>query len=96
MSKNSLKMEDTDENAPYEVFDGNTWEAGLLQSILADNEIESILSDSSNSPWGSFPVRSSTVRVFVAKKNLVAAQLVVEEFLKNMQKNPEVNPGDES
>jgi hypothetical protein len=89
-------MEETDENAPYEVFDGNTWEAGLLKSILADNEIESILSDSSNSPWGSFPVRSSTVRVFVAKKNLAVAQLIVEEFEKNMRKDSEVNPEEDT
>jgi hypothetical protein len=88
-------MEKYDALAPYEVFDGNTWEAGLLKSILEDNEIETILSDSSNSPWGSFPVRSSSVKVFVAYKDLEAARLIVAEFMENMQKDVEVDPGEE-
>ena len=89
-------MEENSELAPYEVFDGTSWEAGLLKSILEDYEIESILSDSSNIPWGSFPVRSSTVRVFVAYIDLEVAQKVVNEFMNNMQKESEVDLEDES
>jgi hypothetical protein len=74
------------ELSPYEVFDGTAWEAGLLKSILEDNEIETILKDASFVPWNLYPVRSGTVKVFVALKDFERAKLVVEEFLKNMKK----------
>jgi len=74
-----------DELAPYEVFDGTAWEAGLLKSILEDNEIETILKDSSFAPWNLYPVRSGTVKVFVALKDFERAKIVVEEFISNMK-----------
>jgi hypothetical protein len=74
-----------EELTPYEVFDGTAWEAGLLKSILDDNEIESILKDASFAPWNLFPVRSGTVKVFVALKDFERAKLVVEEFIGNMK-----------
>jgi hypothetical protein len=74
-----------DELSPYEVFDGTAWEAGLLKSILEDNEIETILKDASFAPWNLFPVRSGTVKVFVAFKDLQRAEFVVKEFITNMK-----------
>jgi hypothetical protein len=74
-----------DELAPYEVFDGTAWEAGLLKSILEDNEIETILKDASFAPWNLFPVHSGTVKVFVALKDFERAKIVVEEFMSNMK-----------
>ena len=74
-----------DELAPYEVFDGTAWEAGLLKSILEDNEIETILKDSSFATWNLYPVRSGTVKVFVALKDFERAKIVVEEFISNMK-----------
>jgi hypothetical protein len=74
-----------DELSPYEVFDGTAWEAGLLKSILEDNEIETILKDASFAPWNLFPVRSGTVKVFVAMKDFERAKTVVEEFIINMK-----------
>jgi hypothetical protein len=74
-----------DELTPWEVFEGTAWEAGLLKSILDDNEIESILREASFAPWNQFPTRAGTVKVFVASKNLEAARLLVAEFYKNMK-----------
>ena len=82
-------MEPTDELAPYEVFEGNAWEAGLLLSILDDNEIEAFLKDTSRIPWNTFPVASSSVKVFVALRDFETASGIVKEFRQNMQKDTE-------
>jgi hypothetical protein len=84
-------MEPTDELAPYEVFEGSAWEAGLLLSILDDNEIEAFQKDTSRIPWNTFPVASSAVKVFVAYRDFGAASAIVTEFRKNMQKEPETS-----
>jgi len=78
-------MEPENGLSPYEVFEGTAWEAGLLKSILDDNEIESILRNASFAPWNLFPVRSGSVKVFVAAKDAEYARLLVEEFYKNMK-----------
>ncbi len=82
-------MEPTDELAPYEVYEGTAWEAGLLLSILEDNEIEAFLKDNSRIPWNTFPVSASAVKVFVAFRDLQSATAIVEEFRKNMMTAPE-------
>lgn len=74
-----------DELSPWEVFEGTAWEAGLLKSILEDNEIETILRDASFAPWNLFPVRAGSVKLFVAAKDFERARLLAEEFYKNMQ-----------
>ena len=79
-------MEKEDSLSPYEVFEGTAWEAGLLKSILEDNEIEAFLKDFSNIPLNLYPVRSGSIKVFVAFKDLERAREVVEEFYTNMQK----------
>jgi len=79
-------MENDESLSPYEVFEGTAWEAGLLKSILEDNEIEAILKDASFVPLNLYPVRSGTVKVFVPFKDLETARSIVEEFYTNMQK----------
>lgn len=74
-----------DKLSPYEVFEGTAWEAGLLKSILEDNEIETILRDASFAPWNQFPTRAGTVKVFVAMQDFERAKLLVEEYYKNMK-----------
>ncbi len=74
-----------DELAPWEVFEGTAWQAGLLKSILEDNEIETIMRNASSAPWNQFPTRADTVKVFVAAKDIEQARLLVAEFDKNMQ-----------
>ena len=72
--------------APYEVFDGTAWEAGLLKSILEDNDIETILEELTSLPWNILPTTGSSAKVFVALKDLDQARAIVDEFYTNMEK----------
>lgn len=72
--------------APYEVFEGSGWEAGLLQSILEDNEIEAYITEAYSLPWNTLPVKGAAAKVFVALKDLEQAKTIVEEFYSNMDK----------
>lgn len=82
-------MNEENQNSPYEIFEGTAWEAGLLQSILADNEIESILRDTQVLPWNVLPIRSGSARLFVGLKDLDKAKVLTDEFMKNLQKPDE-------
>lgn len=70
---------------PYEVFEGSVWEAGLLKSILEDNEIDTMLQQSSALPMNIWPTEAATMRVFVALKDFEHAKAIVEEFYTNME-----------
>lgn len=70
--------------APFEVYDGTAWEAGLLKSILDDNEIEAIIQQRSSLPWNIIPTTGASLCVFVARKDLEKAQGIVAEFIANM------------
>jgi len=72
--------------APYEVFEGSAWEAGLLQSILEDNEIETYITEAYSLPWNTLPVKGAAAKVFVALKDMEQAKTIVEEFYSNMEK----------
>jgi hypothetical protein len=72
--------------APYEVYEGSAWEAGLLKSILEDNDIETYITEAYALPWNSLPVKGAAAKVFVALKDLEQAKAIVEEFYSNMEK----------
>ena len=72
--------------SPYEVFDGTAWEAGLLKSILEDNDIETILEQITALPWNILPTTGASAKVFVALKDFEQAKAIVEEFYTNMNK----------
>jgi hypothetical protein len=72
--------------APYEVFEGSAWEAGLLKSILEDNEIETIIQEAYSLPWNAIPVKGASAKVFVALKDFEQAKAIVDEFYTNMEK----------
>lgn len=72
--------------APYEVFEGSAWEAGLLKSILEDNDIITYMSEANSLPWNIIPVKGAVAKVFVAQKDLEQAKAIVEEFYSNMEK----------
>ena len=71
---------------PYEVFEGSQWEAGLLKSILEDNDIETYITEAFALPWNNIPVKGAAAKVFVALKDLEQAKAIVEEFYSNMEK----------
>jgi len=74
------------EQAPYEVFEGSAWEAGLLKSILEDNEIEAYMTEAYALPWNTIPVKGAAAKVFVALKDFEQAKAIVDEFYTNMEK----------
>lgn len=77
---------------PYEVFEGSAWEAGLLKSILEDNDIEAFMTEAYALPWNSTPTRGASAKVFVALENLEQAKAIVDEFYTNMQKEDANDP----
>lgn len=72
--------------SPYEVFDGTAWEAGLLKSILEDNDIETILEQITALPWNILPTTGASAKVFVALKDFEKAKAIVGQFSTNMEK----------
>jgi hypothetical protein len=80
-----MTKEDKDQ-APYEVFEGTAWEAGLLKSMLEDNEIETYITEAYQLPWNNIPVKGAAAKVFVALKDLDQAKAIVDEFYTNMEK----------
>jgi len=83
---------DEKNQAPYQVFEGSAWEAGLLKSILDDNEIEAIMTEVYSLPWNTIPTKGASAKVFVALENLEQARDIVNEFISNMQKENSENP----
>jgi hypothetical protein len=71
---------------PYEVYEGSAWEAGLLKSILEDNDIETIIQQATALPINIWPTEAATIKVFVALKDLEQAKAIVDEFYTNMDK----------
>jgi hypothetical protein len=80
-------MKDEDKSlTPYEVFEGTAWEAGLLKSILEDNDIETYITEAYALPWNNLPVKGAAAKVFVALKDLEQAKAIVDDFYSNMDK----------
>lgn len=79
-------IDDKKDLAPYLVFEGSAWEAGLLKSILEDNDIEAFLSEAYSLPWNAIPIKGASAKVFVAFGELDRATAIVKDFLSNMQK----------
>ncbi len=80
--------------APTEVFEGSAWEAGLLKSILEDNDIETIIQEAYALPWNSLPVKGASAKVYVAMQDLEQAREIVDDFYSNMQKENTNDPQD--
>jgi hypothetical protein len=78
--------------APHEVFEGSAWEAGLLKSILEDNDIETIIQQASSVPWNRMPTGAASMKVFVAFENLEQAIAIVDDFYTNMAKDNANDP----
>ncbi len=82
--------EDDKDISPFEVFEGSPWEAGLLKSILEDNDIETLMQQASSLQWSIMPTDRATMKVFVAKDDLEQARAIVDEFYNNMEKEDNI------
>ncbi len=85
-------IENDESHTPYEIFEGTAWEAGLLKSILEDNDIEAFMTEAYALPWNSMPTRGASAKLFVALENFEQAKAIVDEFYTNMQKDNANDP----
>lgn len=83
-------MKTTNEIKPVEVFDGNTWQAGLVKSLLENAEIQAYIYDDimgTLNPWWTAPGGAGAVKVYVSEADLVNAKIIVAEYEKNAKES---------
>ncbi|MDO9256203.1 MAG: hypothetical protein Q7U54_11870 [Bacteroidales bacterium] len=85
-------IEEEQSLTPYEVFEGSAWEAGLLKSILEDNDVENYMTEAYSLPWNNLPVKGAAAKLFVALKDVAKAKAIIEEFNSNMAKENSDEP----
>lgn len=83
-------MNPKEEIEPVEVFAGTGWQAGMVKSLLEDEEIEAFLKDEVSgalSPWYVASGGAGSVKVFVSSADYDRAMAVVKEYEKNIQED---------
>ena len=66
-----------------QVYEGNMWQAGLLQSMLRDAGMEAVLKDEimgNTNPWWAAPGGAGAVKVLVLSEDGAAAAAIVKDF----------------
>ncbi len=82
-------MKNQDETKAVEVFAGSIFEAEILKSILADNEIESYLQDEymgTIAPWNAVPGGVGAVKVIVSSEDQQKTEPLVQQYINNLNK----------
>jgi len=82
-------MDNQEELKPVEVFAGNSWDAGLVKSMLEDAEIESFLQDEVRGTLTPFLVGSGgfgAVKLVVSSDDYEKAKQVVDGYYQNINK----------
>lgn len=77
---------ENNENHPVEIFAGTAWEVALVQSLLANAEIQTFLKDEINGtlvPWVIASGGAGSIKIIVSNSDYDKAKLVVEEYEKN-------------
>jgi hypothetical protein len=75
---------------PVEVFDGTSWQAEIVKSMLENEGIHAYIKDNilgTLIPWNVAPGGAGAVKVFVAGADAEQAKLVVDEYEKNTKEN---------
>ncbi len=71
------------ESDPVVVWSGTVWEAGLLKTVLENEEIETFLKDEimgTLNPWWTSPGGAGSVSLVVSKGNEAKALIIIKEF----------------
>lgn len=79
-------MKENDQLYMVEVFAGNSWEAGLVKSLLLNAGIECYLKDhirGTLEPWDVAAGGSNAVKVMVLDKNIEKAKPILDQFWEN-------------
>ena len=80
-------MKNNGEPYPVEVFTGTAWEAGLLKSMLEDNEIPSVINGSGTQHLNLSPVNMSAAKIFVSSDDFDRAGEIVHDFFSDMHQD---------
>jgi hypothetical protein len=78
-------MKTDNEIEPVEVFDGTTWQAGMVKSLLENSEIQAFLVDEimgTLNPWWTAPGGAGSVKVFVSSQDYEKAKIIVDDYEK--------------
>lgn len=71
------------ESDPVVVWSGTVWEAGLLKTVLENEDIETFLKDEimgTLNPWWTSPGGAGSVSLVVSKGNEAKALIIIKEF----------------
>lgn len=71
---------------PVEIFDGTSWQAEIVKSMLENEGIHAYIKDNimgTLNPWYTAPGGAGAVKVLVAGTDAEQAMLVVKEYEKN-------------
>ena len=78
------------ETEPVEVFAGTSWQVGLVQSLLEDEEIRTFLKDETMGtlyPWYTASGGAGSIKVFVSRRDFERAKSIVRTYEENEKKN---------
>ena len=79
-----MKTEHEDNSKSIDIFIGTIWEARMVQSLLADVDIESFVRDSSVGTFLLDPIKSTNCKVIIMEKDYDLAKKVVDGYLANL------------
>lgn len=77
-------MNRLDDTRAVEIFHGSIFEAEMLKSILADNQVDAYLQDEyigTIAPWNASPGGVAPVRVVVSSNDLERVRPIVADFI---------------
>lgn len=80
-------MKNVEENYPVEVFAGTAVQATMVKSLLENAEIKAYLKDEFTGvlyPWHTSPGGVGAIKVFVSSLDQKKAQMVVDEYERNL------------
>lgn len=75
---------------PVVIFDGTSWQAEIVRSMLENEGIHAYIKDNimgTLAPWNAAPGGVGAVKVLVAEPDAEQAKLVVNEYEKNTKEN---------
>lgn len=76
-------MSDMNESDPVVVWSGNIWEAGILKSLIEDEDIPVFMKDEiigTLAPWWTAPGGAGSISLVVSKRDEERVRSIIKEF----------------
>jgi hypothetical protein len=74
------------QNSVTEIFSGTQWEAGMIESLLQNAEIQSFLRNTIGTAYGFNPNYAGEVKVMVSSEDFEIASQIVNEYRDNLKR----------